>query len=135
MEEATAGIKLYDFAKEMVKRQKVITKERLERCMTKISDAAALCDYLLLMCPDTRQFVFFVVPDDYNGYNITEFVDIIKSDLMEVISARGKILDIDMSNHGKRVWEIWIQDKYDSNTYVYQLCDYSQQTIIFGEED
>lgn len=134
MEESTAGIKLYDFAKEIVKRQKVISKERLEKCMTKISNTAILCNYLLLMCPDNRQFVFFVVPDDeYNNY--VELTDVIKNDLLEVLQARGQILDIDMSNHGRRVWEIWIKDKYDDNTYVYQLCDYTDQTVIFGEED
>jgi hypothetical protein len=40
-----------------------------------------------------------------------------------------------MSNHGKRVWEIWIKDKFDNNVYVYQLCDYTKETVIIGGED
>ena len=83
MEETQAGIKLYDFAKEIVKKQKSIAKEKLERCINKISNAATFCDYLLLMCPDTRQFVFFVVPCNYD---VSELAEIIKEDLLDAFS-------------------------------------------------
>lgn len=126
--EQEAGIKLYDFAKEVVKRQKPIKEDKLERCINKISNTAALCDYLLLMCPDLRQYVFMVVPE-------ANMNSIIKDELLDILDARGTIVDIDMSNHGKRVWEIWIKDKFNNNIYVYQLCDYTKETVVFGEEE
>lgn len=125
--EQEAGIKLYDFAKEIVKRQKPIKEDKLEKCINKISNTATLCDFLLLICPDLRQYVFMVVQATESST--------IKNELLDILNARGTIVDIDMSNHGKRVWEIWIKDKFNNNVYVYQLCDYTKETVIIGEED
>ena len=126
--EQEAGIKLYDFAKEIVKRQKPIKEDKLERFISKISNTATLCDFLLLICPDLRQYVFMVEPEATES-------SIIKNELLDILNARGTIVDIDMSKHGKRVWEIWIKDKFDNNVYVYQLCDYTKETVIIGGED
>ena len=127
MPEIESHMTLYDFAKATVANQKKISEESYERCLNKISKTIYQeCDFLLLMCPDLHQFVFFskeaIVP-----------TETIRKDIEEVLNNRGEIMDIDMSNHGKRVWEFWIKDKYDGQIYLYQLSDYTNETVIFGE--
>lgn len=123
---------LYDFAKEIVRQQKPISEEKLNKCLDKISKAALDCFYLLLINPDLRQYVFMVVPDFIDS---EEMQAIIKSELLNMLAARGDIIDIDMSNNSKRIWEIWIKDKFDKQIRMYQLCDYTEQTIVLGEEE
>ena len=124
--------KLYDFAKEIVRQQKPISEDKLNKCLDKISKAALDCFYLLLINPDLRQYVFMAVPDFIDS---DEMQATIKSELLNILTARGDIIDIDISNNDKRIWEIWIKDKFDKQIRMYQLCDYTDQTIILGEEE
>ena len=129
--------KLYDFAKEIVRQQKPISEDKLDKYLDRIASAIAVdCYYVLLINPDLRQYVFMVVPD-YNVDDENETEDMIitvKDELRNILKARGDIIDIDMSNSDDMIWEIWIKDKFDKQIRMYQLCDYTAETITFGEE-
>ena len=80
-------------------------------------------NYLLLICPDLRQYVF--MDNSVNGD-----IKRLSSNLQEILLNRGRVVMIDRDNEEQGVWEFYIKDIYDGKMYFYQLIDYSAQTII-----
>ena len=80
--------------------------------------------YLLLVCPDLRQYVFMdnsVISGDVKRLSLT---------LQEIFLNRGQVVLIDRDNEEQNVWEFYIKDKFDGKLYFYQLVDYTEQTVV-----
>ena len=95
------------------------------REINEISKKARYARYLLLICPDLRQYVF--IDNGYKGYDDGE---VLSSNLQEILLNRGQVVLIDRDNEEQNVWEFYIRDKFDGNLYFYQLVDYTEQTVV-----
>ena len=114
---------LYDFNKNAMKQEKPIDAILANKRLSKISrEMKEKGNYYFMICPDNRQYIMFHVDEKSTCYNIQD-------ELTEVLNNRGKLIDIDMTNSDKQIWEFWIEDKFTNELYMYQLVNYSKDII------
>lgn len=114
---------LYDFNKNAMKQEKPIDAFLANKRISEIADTMYLNGgYYFMICPDNRQYVMFHITENPTYARI-------KEELTITLNNRGKIIDIDMTNAGEHIWEIWIEDKFTHELYMYQLINYSNQII------
>ena len=114
---------LYDFNKNAMKQEKPIDAILANKRLSEISrEMKEKGNYYFMICPDNRQYIMFHVDEKSTCYNIQD-------ELTEVLNNRGKLIDIDMTNSDKQIWEFWIEDKFTNELYMYQLVNYSKDII------
>ena len=114
---------LYDFNKNAMKQEKPIDAILANKRLSKISrEMKENGNYYFMICPDNRQYIMFHVDEKSTCYNVQD-------ELTEVLNNRGKLIDIDMTNSDKQIWEFWIEDKFTNELYMYQLVNYSKDII------
>ena len=114
---------LYDFNKNAMKQEKPIDAILANKRLSKISkEMKENGNYYFMICPDNRQYIMFHVDEKSTCYNVQD-------ELTEVLNNRGKLIDIDMTNSDKQIWEFWIEDKFTNELYMYQLINYSKDII------
>jgi hypothetical protein len=114
---------LYDFNKNAMKQEKPIDVILANKRLSEISRAMKENgNYYFMICPDNRQYIMFHVDEKSTCYNVQD-------ELTEVLNNRGKLIDIDMTNSDKQIWEFWIEDKFTNELYMYQLINYSKDIV------
>ena len=114
---------LYDFNKNAIKQEKPIDAILANKRLSEISRAMKENgNYYFMICPDNRQYIMFHVDEKSTCYSVQD-------ELTEVLNNRGKLIDIDMTNSNKQIWEFWIEDKFTNELYMYQLINYSKDIV------
>lgn len=112
---------LYDMAKQMVANEEAMDTILLNKNILEISKKMN-DKYYLLICPDLRQYVFL-------SLSTSACPEKIRQELFSILVNRGDVLLIDNTNEEKEIWEFWIKDKFDGEIYMYQLTNYTNQTV------
>ena len=117
---------LYDFNKELMKKERVIDPILFNTQMNKIAremfvDAETKDEhYWMLLCHDRRDFTLFNII-------ASEEIDTIVEELKPTLVNRGEIIAIDKQPNG--AWEIWIRDAFSAENFVYYLFKYDNGVI------
>lgn len=117
-----AALTMYEMAKQMVANETPLDPIQFNRIISDVSNQMEKNSYYLLLCPDLRQYVFLHINESTTNENI-------QKELSDILLNRGKILLIDDDAADKQIWEFWLQDKYDEQIYMYQLVNYTEQTV------
>ena len=117
---------LYDFNKELMKKERVIDPILFNTQINKIAremfvDAETKDEhYWMLLCHDRRDFTLFNII-------ASKEIDTIVEELKPTLVNRGEIIAIDKQPNG--AWEIWIRDAVSAENFVYYLFKYDNGVI------
>ena len=117
---------LYDFNKELMKKERVIDPILFNTQINKIAremfvDAETKDEhYWMLLCHDRRDFTLFNII-------ASKEVDTIVEELKPTLVNRGEIIAIDKQPNG--AWEIWIREEFSAENFVYYLFKYDNGVI------
>ena len=117
---------LYDFNKELMKKERVIDPILFNTQINKIAremfvDAETKDEhYWMLLCHDRRDFTLFNIIT-------SKEVDTIVEEIKPTLVNRGEIIAIDKQPNG--AWEIWIRDAVSAENFVYYLFKYDNGVI------
>ena len=120
---------LYEFNKNVIKSQEPIDTILANRRINEIAESMYFLNnkyiedaLFFMICPDNRQYILFKIDNDSSIRSICD-------SLYEVIKNRGKIIDIDMTHKDEYIWEIWIEDRFTKELYMYQLTNYTDNVV------
>lgn len=111
MAELTLGT-LYDFNKQAMAQEKVLTEYELDSQLRNISETISQKKYWMLLNNERK---------DYSVFKIKEPNNIVK-EFYETLTNRGDVVSIDRLEDGN--FEIWIRDSETQENFVYYLFDY-----------
>ena len=117
---------IYDFNKELMKKERVIDSILFNTQITKIAremfiDAKTKDEhYWMLLCHDRRDFTLFNII-------ASEEIDTIIEEIKPTLINRGKI--ISMVKQPNEAWEIWIRDAETADNFAYYLFKYDNGVI------
>ena len=117
---------LYDFNKQLMEKQKPLTKKEIEEIKPKLEHWFnwQIDGYAMLLCRERYDFTVFHLYEKQNPNP----PQVASNELIEVLKNRGKILSIEKDTVNvypgdEGAWEIWI--KIDKEIFAYYLfnCD------------
>lgn len=111
---------LYDFNKQLMLKQKALTKSQIEQIMPQLEEWFnwQIDAYAMLLCRERYDFTVFHL---YEKLNVNPPA-VAAKELIEVLKDRGTILSIEKDPFIDK-WEIWL--KIDGEAFAYYLfnCD------------
>lgn len=118
---------LYDFNKEAMKNERVLTQEEFEEKTQLLAEVMLEYfndgdHYWMLLCHDRRDYTLFnLIPDN------DPTVETILEELIPTLLNRGNVLSID--EQPDKAWEIWIRDFDGEDAFAYYFFIYDKGVV------
>ena len=114
---------LYEISKQVVMQEEPMDSIAFVRAVNDVAQKMAESHAWMLLCRERNDYTVFV-----NTYNSSKKK--ISKELIPTLTNRGLVVHIDEQQPG--VWEIWIKDKAEKDSFAYYLFDYSGALIDCG---